>query len=129
MDAFYGCTNLQQIYFLGNPPGPDDASIFGLDSLKLYYLPGTVGWASLLDGVPTTLWNPQATSYMLAGGKFGFSLTGPQNATIVVETATNLSHPVWLPVSTNVLSSAGMSSFTDQSSGNNRNGFYRFRAP
>ena len=51
----------------------------------VYYLPGTTGWGSTFGGVPAVLWNPQANSFSFTGGQFGFNLTGPTNAVIVVE--------------------------------------------
>jgi hypothetical protein len=74
------------------------------------------------------LWNPQATTFSVAGGHFGFNIAGPTNAVIVVEACTNLVNPAWLPVSTNTLTD-GASSFSDSQSGNFRRRFYRFRSP
>jgi hypothetical protein len=75
------------------------------------------------------LWNPQATAMSVTGGQFGFTLTGPSNAVIVVEGCTNLSHPVWLPVSTNTLSGLGTSAFSDPQSSAYPMRYYRFRSP
>jgi len=90
-------------------------------------LPGTTGWGSTFGGVPAVLWNPQAHAFSFTGGQFGFNLTGPTNAVIVVEACTNLSHPVWLPVSTNTLSGLGTSAFSDPTGYPMR--YYRFRSP
>ena len=125
--AFQFCTNLTSAYFAGNAP-PDDGTAFSDDPAIVYYLPGTTGWGPTFGGVPTELWNPQATAFTTAGGQFGFSITGPTNATIVVETCTNLANPVWLPISTNMLS-GGVSSFRDAQSTNCPNRYYRFSAP
>jgi hypothetical protein len=124
--AFYGCTSLMRAYFLGNAP-PDDETAFYYDPGTVYYLPSAIGWGSTFGGVPAVLWNPQATAMSLTGGQFGFTLTGPSNAVIVVEACTNLSHPVWLPVSTNTLSGLGASPFSDPAGYPMR--YYRFRAP
>ena len=35
-----------------------------------------------------------------AGGNFGFNITGPTNATIVIEVCTNLANAAWIPVAT-----------------------------
>jgi hypothetical protein len=75
------------------------------------------------------LWNPQAKTFSFTGGQFGFNLTGPTNAVIVVEACTNLAHPVWLPVSTNTLSGLGTSAFSDSQSGSYPMRYYRFRSP
>ncbi|MGH9614761.1 MAG: leucine-rich repeat domain-containing protein, partial [Bryobacteraceae bacterium] len=126
--AFAGCTNLTALYFQGNAPS-DGGDVFDQDSnVTIYYLPGTIGWGSTYYGVPAVLWNPQATMFNVTGGQFGFTITGPTNAVIVVEACTNLINPVWLPVSTNTLT-GGASSFSDSQSSNYPSGFYRFRSP
>jgi hypothetical protein len=131
--AFYGCSSLTSAYFQGNAPlvdgeaGSADTTVFFQDDTgTVYYYAGTTGWSSTFGGVPAVLWNPQATAMSVTSGQFGFTLTGPPNAVIVVEATTNLSHPVWLPVSTNILSGAGTSPFSDPAGYPMR--FYRFRS-
>ncbi len=55
--AFYQCTNLTGVYFHGNSPTPNnDLTVFSGDSNGIvYYLPGTTGWGTLFDGLPTML--------------------------------------------------------------------------
>ena len=127
-NAFEDCTNLRSAYFHGNAP-PNLGTAFSYDPATVYYLPGTSGWTETFGSVPTELWNPQATSFTTASGQFGFSISGPTNTTIVVEACTNLTNPVWLPVSTNTLSASGTSSFSDLQSMNYPNRYYRFSAP
>ncbi|HUA65096.1 MAG TPA: leucine-rich repeat domain-containing protein [Alphaproteobacteria bacterium] len=127
-DAFTACTSLRSAYFEGNAP-PDLGNAFSGCPATVYYLPGTTGWGSTWGGVPAVLWNPQATAFTTAGNQFGFNITGPTNATIVVEACTNLANPVWLPVSTTTLSGSGTSSFSDPQSANYPNRYYRFSAP
>ena len=125
--AFSGCFGLTQIYFAGNAPTPDtDLTVFNYSTSALvaYYLPGTTGWKSTFDGVPTALWNPQAVAFHASGGQFSFNLTGPNNEIIVVEACTNLANPVWVPVTTNFLAN-GLSAFSDPNWGAYRSRFYR----
>jgi hypothetical protein len=126
LETFADIFNLTSAYFLGNAP-PDDGTAFLGDSATVYYLAGTTGWGSTFGGVPAVLWNPQATAMRFTGGQFGFTLTGPSNAVIVVEATTDLAHRVWLPVSTNTLSGLGASAFSDLTGYPMR--FYRFRSP
>jgi hypothetical protein len=127
--TFISCGNLTSAYFEGNAP-PDVGNVFyGDSSTVVYYLPGTTGWGATFGGVPAVLWNPQATAFITAGNQFGFNITGPTNATIVVEACTNLANPVWLPVSTNTLSGSGTASFNDPQWANYPNRYYRFSAP
>jgi hypothetical protein len=127
--AFGRSTNLTAAYFLGNAP-PNDGYAFVEDTkCVVYYLPGTTGWGPTFGGVPAVLWNPLATALAATAGQFAFNITGPTNATIVVAACTNLANPIWLPVSTNTLSSSGTSSFIDPQSPNYPYRFYRFRSP
>jgi BspA type Leucine rich repeat region (6 copies) len=128
--AFAGCSDLSGVFFLGNAPGSgNDSSVFSSDtSVTVYYLPGTTGWGSMFDGVPAVLWNPQGTSFTIVGGQFGFNITGPTNATIVVEASTNLVHPIWIPVGTNFLT-GGSSRFSDPDWTNYPGRFYRLSLP
>jgi hypothetical protein len=127
--AFDQCTNLTSAYFQGNAP-PDNGNAFSSDPATIvYYLPGTIGWGATFGGAPTELWNPQATTFTTAGNQFGFSITGPANATIVVEACTNLANPIWVPISTSTLSGSGVGSFGDPQGANYPRRFYRFSAP
>ncbi len=60
--AFYGCTELAGVFFTGNAPGAPAGGttmdMFTYDNnATVYYLPGTTGWGSTFNGVPTALWN------------------------------------------------------------------------
>ena len=135
--AFSGCLSLSTAFFLGNAPafGADvfveDIDVGYLpDPVTVYYLSGATGWGSVsFVFVSAELWNPQASALRVTGGHFGFDITGPAYAVIVVEACTNLAQPFWLPVSTNALNSSGASSFSDSESGNYPARFYRFRSP
>jgi hypothetical protein len=54
--AFAGCTNLIDIYFDGNAPTADLPVFAAAPSATVYYRPGTIGWSSTFDGLPTALW-------------------------------------------------------------------------
>ncbi len=127
--AFASCPGLTGIYFLGNPPNLFDDAFGGDGNATVYYLPGTTGWDTTFAGAPAALWNPQATTFIADGSRFGFNITGPTNATIVVEACADLAHPTWLPVSTNILSSDGTSFFSDPQWANYPGRLYRFRSP
>ncbi len=125
--VFAYCSSFTALYFKGNAPGLG-SSVFATDSnLTIYYLPGTTGWGSTFGGRPAVLWNPHATTFNVTGGQFGFTITGPSNAVIVVEACADLADPVWLPVSTNRLT-GGVSSFSDLQSSNYPSRFYHIRS-
>ncbi len=128
--AFTFCPSLTSAYFLGNAPPDNGYAFYGeTATATVYYLPGTTGWGSTFGSVPAVLWNPQANTLRFTRGHFGFNLTGPTNAVIVIEACTTLADPVWLPVSTNTLSSLGTATFSDSQSGGYPIRFYRFRSP
>jgi hypothetical protein len=129
-NAFFWCANLTAVYFGGNAPSPD-SSVFDNDNatLHVYYLPDSSGWTSNYDGLPTVLWNPQVQTsgpdFALVDNKFGFNIVGATNLVVVVEACTNLSDPIWVPLSTNTLTS-GSSYFSDPGWTNYPNRFYGF---
>jgi hypothetical protein len=135
-DAFITGGGLSNIYFKGNAPGPY-ADIFGDDVATVYYLPGTSGWSQTFDGLPTELWNPQIQTgdggFGVQSNEFGFNITGTSNLTVLVAACTNLSNPVWSPVSTNTLNTSsgtnGISHFRDPQSTNYPQRFYRLSSP
>jgi hypothetical protein len=128
-DAFGGCVSLTAAYFQGNAPFNYGRQFENSPATIVYYLPGTTGWGPTFGGAPTVLWNPQGQALRIAAGRFGFEITGPADAVIVVEANANLSTSEWLPVSTNALSVAGTTSFADSESGGYAKRFYRFRSP
>lgn len=54
--VFAGCTNLIDIYFDGNAPTGDWPAFGNAPHATIYYRPGTTGWSSTFDGLPTALW-------------------------------------------------------------------------
>ena len=70
----------------------------------------------------------RAAGFGLKEGKFGFTVTGSSEITVVVEGCFDLGNPVWTPVSTNVLS-GGASYFADAEWSKHSSAVYRFRSP
>ena len=101
------------------------------DPATVYYLPGATGWGAMFDGRPTEPWflpnplilNPSASFGVQPGG-FGFTISWATNASVVVQAATNLANPVWIPVSTNTLT-GGTNYFSDPQWTNYPARFYR----
>jgi hypothetical protein len=130
--AFLYCTRLTGVYFQGNSPTPtNNSTVFYGDPATVYYLPGTTGWGAMFDGLPTAPWflpNPvilnHSTSFGVQPGGFGFTISWATNASVVVEAATNLANPVWIPVSTNTLT-GGTNYFIDPQCTNYPGRFYR----
>ncbi|MGA2750604.1 MAG: hypothetical protein ABSG59_17670, partial [Verrucomicrobiota bacterium] len=89
--------------------------------VTLYYLPGTTGWRTNFDGIPTALWtlpNPMilnnSTKFGLQPGGFSFTVSWASNATVVVEASTNLATPTWQPLQTNTIAATnGVLNFSD----------------
>jgi hypothetical protein len=106
--AFLNCTNLTGVYFTGDAPPDFGSDVFLGDSIATaYYLPGTTGWAAFDDNSglsPAVIWNPliqtSGASFGVQNNQFGFTITGTNNFTVVVEACTNLASPVWTPIQT-----------------------------
>jgi hypothetical protein len=137
--AFWSCTSLAAVYFQGNAPSIDSADpglgprVFeGAYNVTVYYLPGATGWRATFAGRPAVLWNPLVqtgdASFGVRTNRFGFTITGASNLVLVVEAATNLAHPAWVPVGTNTLT-GGASYFSDPEWTNHPARFYRLRSP
>jgi hypothetical protein len=95
-------------------------------------LPGTTGWGATFDGLPTAPWflpNPlilnHGPGFGVQPGGFGFTISWATNGSVVVEAATNLANPVWIPVSTNNTLTDGTNYFSDPQWTNYPVRFYR----
>jgi hypothetical protein len=130
--AFISCDKLKGIYFRGNAPYGHPGEPLGAQPI-IYYLPGTSGWYSPFFGYLAALWLPQVqtgdASFGVQANQFGFNIQWAGDMAVVVEACTDLAHPVWLPVSTNMLSSSGASLFNDPQSMNYPARYYRLRSP
>ena len=129
--ALFDCVHLAKVYFSGSAPRVGWQAFDYDTNATAFYLPCTTGWGPTLGILPTALWNPHAQSDVSFGvrtNRFGFTIAGSTNFTIVVEACTNLVSPVWSAVGTNTLS-GGLSYFTDSKWTNSTRRFYRFRSP
>jgi hypothetical protein len=136
-DAFWYCSTLAGIYFLGSAPGGDTTpfyeTFFG-DSATGYYLPGTIGWSDTLGDLSMTPWllpYPVILNnnfgFNTMNNQFGFTVSWATNLPVVVEACTNLSNPVWQSVQTNTLTD-GWFHFGDQQWTNHPTCFYRIHS-
>jgi len=127
--------NLAGVYFRGNAPqvlGDFDDDTNPHVPVTVYYLPGTAGWGATYAGRPTARWRPlilaSGPHFGVRTNRFGFMISWPANALVVVEASTNLANPNWSAISTNALT-AGSSYFSDPHWRNYPNRFYRLRVP
>jgi hypothetical protein len=101
----------------------------------VYYLPGTTGWGSSFESLPTAPWflpNPlilsRSPSFGVQSNRFGFVISWATNAPIVIEASTALENPHWSALGTNTLIN-GSSYFSDAEWTNHASRFYRIRLP
>ncbi len=123
-DAFFGCSSLARVYFSGNPP-TTEGSIFSQFSANIYYLPGSIGWTSTYNGLPTALWNPTFTSTDLVSGNPSFIVTGTPGIPVTLETRTNLIFGEWSQLQTSNIPPSGTLEFIDTESVGHTIHFYR----
>jgi hypothetical protein len=119
--AFASSSNLQAVYFRGNPPTLKDANgVFsGVNPAvaKIYCLPGTTGW------IPQVLTGDG--NFGVRTNQFGFNFSCGNNLSVIVQASTSLNNPIWIPVATNL----GPSHFSDSQWMNYPVRFYRLQAP
>jgi len=133
-DDYSGPNSLDFMLFMGNPPAYGNGDFTGATLLtRVYYLPGTTGWGSTYDGLPTVMWTlpyPVILSSPLGikTNKFTFTIAWATNLTVIVQACTNLANPQWLPVQTNALSNDTWT-FSDAKWTNSRTRFYRVYYP
>lgn len=138
--AFSYCPNLTNAYFQGNAPLLDVGAL-GV-GVRVYYLPGTVGWTPLhipiyptgSVAVRTFQWTlpypfilTSSPSFGVQSNGFGFTVSWATNLSVVVEGTTGLKYPNWSPLLTNALNN-GVINFTDREWRKYPNRFYRVRA-
>jgi len=131
--AFQYCTNLTGVYFQGDAPSLVGKLVFdGDNNTIVYYLANKQGWSTTFGGRPTKLWVPPdqitLTEVGVRTNQFGFTITGPNGWTVVVEATPSLAIPTWLPLETNTLSN-GSAYFSDPQWANSTARSYRVRSP
>ncbi|HTV62367.1 MAG TPA: leucine-rich repeat domain-containing protein, partial [Verrucomicrobiae bacterium] len=125
---FAFCFNLEGVYFTTNAPAMN-SDVFGYDGAAIaYYLPGTTGWGTTFDGLPTTLWLPQIVASGVRTNEFSFYVDWAGGQSVVVEASANLSGSTWSPLQTNILTSNSWY-FGDPQWTNYPSRFYRAVSP
>ena len=130
-NAFTSCSGLTNFYFMGNAPSGDNTE-FTSDTGTVYYLPGMTGWSNTFAGLPTAQWflpNPLVLNQGVGvrSNAFSFTVSWATNTSLVMEAATNLVTPTWLPVLTNPMVN-GTNFFHDAKWTNYPYRFYRVMA-
>ncbi|HTB85851.1 MAG TPA: leucine-rich repeat protein [Candidatus Sulfotelmatobacter sp.] len=130
--AFNADGDLTAIYFAGNAPAIAWEAFNIQNTAIVYYLPGTTGWNTNSSGLPTAFWPPRVQNcdagFGVRTNQFGFNINWSSGQVVVVEAATNMVNPVWIPVATNTLTGSS-SYFSDPQSTNFPGRFYRLRSP
>jgi hypothetical protein len=130
--AFANCDNLTGAFFQGNAPASIDESFSDDSKATFYYLPGTEGWSSELQGIKNILWNPlidtSGGNVGVISNQFVFKITGTTNIPIVVEACSNLANSVWTPLQSLTLTN-GSYYFSEPLPSNDSARFYRISSP
>jgi hypothetical protein len=131
--TFWGCPVLTNLLFRGNAPAvegdPYDGPVFGdTTNVTVYYLPGTTGWSNTYQGVPAVEWNPAIVPTGMHNGQFGLTVTGNTNIPIQLQACTNLTCPVWTPL-TNASLTNGSFYYSEPMQANASARFYRLAFP
>lgn len=132
--AFSQCTDLAGGFFLCDAPSNIGLGAFeGANNMTVYYLPRATNWPPVPEpwaDRPTALWLPEAQdddSLGVQAGKFGFNVEWAEGLTVVVEGATNLFDPEWIPLATNTFTGEAHD-FRDPGWTNYPGWYYRIRS-
>jgi hypothetical protein len=130
--AFQNCPKLKRLFFRGNAPSVPPTAFPGSTNATVYYLPGKSGWGSTFGGRPTALWLPTVASgdgsFGVRSNGFGFNVNWTSGQRVVVEASPDPASAVWVPISTNVLSSDSLYVSDPSWAGFTRR-FYRIHSP
>jgi hypothetical protein len=69
--AFEHSANLTSVYFEGNAPSLCDGIYVGSPRVRVYYLPGTIGWIATYSERPTALWMLPYPVILTTASSFG----------------------------------------------------------
>ena len=131
-DAFFGCSGMTNILFMGNAPIADSSCFSGDNNLKIYYLAGTKGWSSSLSGVTTVPLYPQiqtgGAGFGIQGSQFGFNINWVAGQTVEVLASTNLANSAWTSLQTITLTN-GSFYFSELFQSNSPTRYYRLSSP
>ncbi|MBE7503123.1 MAG: leucine-rich repeat domain-containing protein [Verrucomicrobiales bacterium] len=124
--AFSHCSSLTAVYYAGNAFG--GLNSFMGSPVTIYHLPGTSGWDTGFYDHPTALWLPRVepAGIQLGGGRneFALSIHWARGKTVGVESATNPTNPVWMPLATIPLTDSS-ATLSDPDSSSDPMRFYR----
>jgi len=126
--AFVECKDLD-LYFCGNPPTLEPDAFLDAVNVRIHYLPGATGWEPAFGNFPTSLWRPVLQSdpgSVSRTNRFEFNVDWAAGMTVVVEAASSLKNPTWVPLQTNTLTSASLC-VADPQWTNYPSRFYRVR--
>jgi formylglycine-generating enzyme required for sulfatase activity len=127
VNAFGSCP-LTAIYFTGDAPTANTSAFAHDTNATVYYLAGTTGWGTTFAGLQVVQWNPQIQviggNFGVHAGKFGFTITGPNNIPVIVQASGDLTGNVWTNLVTCSLTN-GSIYFTDPSNTNGTGRYYR----
>ncbi|MBN2505196.1 MAG: leucine-rich repeat domain-containing protein [Verrucomicrobia bacterium] len=131
-EGFRSCTGLTGVYFMGNACSVGWGAFAGDEHATVYYLPETTGWGTTFGDRPTAPWMPEVlvrdARFGVRANQFGFAITWASGRIVVVEACTNLTHPAWSPLQTNILGADPLY-FGDPEWTNCAARYYRLRAP
>ncbi len=133
--AFYGCTSLVGLYFLGNAPLLGQPDVFTGDThAVVYYLAGTTGWSATYGGLPTVQVAAPPANYnhisaqLLNAGQMRLSFMGNSNANYALDRTFNLKPPIdWVAQLTNLTGAGGELLLTNTAVATTNN-FWRMRS-
>ena len=124
--AFLRCDQLAAVYFKGGLPNAEPTAFSS--QFTSYYLPGIPVFGGHWSGRPTAPWLPRIESAVSGAGTnaFGFTITWTGGQSLLVESCTNLTSPIWVRLQLSTLTNESIR-FEDQNWTKYPVRFYRAR--
>jgi len=121
--AFARCDQLTAVYLTGSFPNSEPTAFSS--EFTSYYVPGIPVFGGQWAGRPTAPWRPRIDSAVPgAANDFGFTITWTGGQSLLVESCTNLTSPVWVRLQLSTLTNDSIR-FEDQNWTKHPIQFYR----
>ncbi len=122
--AFSQCANLEEVKFRGFLPGLGSYVFDGTSATIYYRLSPRRTAVTMVADRPAVIW-PEVALVERKSDRFSFEFSVSRGKEYIIEATTNPAHGVWAPIETNSVGTVNRVFFTDTSTADHPQRFYR----